>query len=548
MKKSIILSLALLSGLLSTAQEQPKLIVGVIVDQMRMDYIYRYWDKFGDDGFKRLIGEGYLCKNAHFDYIPTKTGPGHASVYTGTSPMNHGIIANDWFDKRTGEEVYCASDPKVNPLGCETDAGRMSPHRMLAPSLGDAVRISNNFKGKSIGISLKDRGAILPAGHSANAAYWMDYKTGAFVSSDYYLEALPKWVTDFNTMKHADRLAEDPWTPMLSLDQYTESIADDNPYERVYNPNGKPVFPYDIQSLIKKKGYYAFASSPYGNTILRMLAEKAIVEEDMGQDDHLDLLAVSFSSPDIIGHAFGPQSIEIEDTYLRLDHEIGRLLKTLDDRVGERDYLFFLTADHAAAPVPAFMEDNNIPIKLFNTDRFMEELNADLLQHFGEGEWIRSFSNEQLFLNHELRKEKGVDASKLYEHIRTFLLEFEGIAQVFDRDQLGNPVPDNGFAQLARNGWNQQRSGDIMIQYLPGWMDYSPQGTTHGSAYNYDTHVPLIFYGYNIPTGTLAEKVDITQIAGTVSILSSIAFPHLANREVINELLEEVIEQDVERD
>lgn len=524
------------------SQEQPKLVVGIVVDQMRMDYIYRYWDKFGEEGFKTLVNEGYLCKNTHFDYIPTKTGPGHASVYTGTAPMNHGIIANDWYDRKTNSEVYCASDPSVNPVGCDTDAGRMSPHRMLAPSLGDAIRISNNFKGKSIGISIKDRGAILPAGHSANAAYWMDYQSGNFVSSSYYMQALPNWVQDFNKAKHADNMAKTPWTTLYPIETYTESTADDTPYERVYNENGKPVFPYDIAGLIKKKGYYAFASSPYGNTILRMLAEETLKNEQLGKDEHLDLLAVSFSSPDIIGHAFGPQAIEVEDTYLRLDQDIAALIKTLNAEVGKDNYLLFLTADHAAAQVPAYMRDNRIPMSYFNTDGFVEGLNNTLNSKLGAGEWVLSFSNEQIFINHSLRKERGVSLDAVLEIIYDFALDFEGVAQVYDRSMLGAPVPQNDFAMRAKNGWNQQRSGDVMIQFLPGWLDYGHQGTTHGSSYNYDTHVPLLFYGFSVPHGSLAEPVAITQIAGTVSILSSIAFPHLANHLVIEELVEAVEE------
>ncbi|MDP4663424.1 MAG: alkaline phosphatase family protein, partial [Salibacteraceae bacterium] len=261
----------------ANAQAKPKLVVGIIVDQMRTDYIYRYWDHYSENGFKRLAREGYFCKNAHFGYIPTYTGPGHASVYTGTSPMVHGIIANDWYDKNLKQEVYCASDESQTAVGIDKNeaAGQMSPSRMMAPSLGDAIRISNIFKGKSIGVSLKDRGAILPAGHSANAAYWLDYKTGKMISSSYYMQDLPKWVTQFNKEKNADALCKEPWTPMLALEYYTQSTEDNTPYEAALDGSGNPTFPYDMAAAVKSKGYYAFAKSPYGNTFLRKFAEQA---------------------------------------------------------------------------------------------------------------------------------------------------------------------------------------------------------------------------------------------------------------------------------
>lgn len=515
------------------AQSQPKLVVGVVVDQMRMDYIYRYWNHFDEGGFKRLMGEGFACKNAHFNYIPTYTAPGHASIYTGAAPMDHGIIANDWFDKSSGEMVYCVSDDGVSSVGTETKAGKMSPHRMLAPSMGDAIKISSQFRGKSIGISIKDRGAILPAGHSADAAYWMDYTSGDFITSDYYMEKLPKWLQSFNAKNHPDNLASGGWIPLLSIDKYTESTPDDTPYEKVYNPNGKPVFPYDLPTLIKERGYYAFASSPFGNSVLTMLAEEVLVNEELGMDDHLDLLAISYSTPDIIGHSFGPQSIEIQDTYIRLDAEISKLLITLDKRVGEGNYTLFLTADHAAAQVPAYMMDNRVPAGYFDDEAFVNGLTAHLNAEFGEGPWIKSYSNQQLFLNRELISENGTSLELMYQTVEQFSLQFEGVAGILSKEKFQCSIAENQFAAMAKRGWNQQRSGDIMVQYLPGWMEYGHQGTTHGSSYNYDSHVPLIFFGFGVNQGVELNPVYITQIAPTISLITSTAFPELSDHKPV---------------
>ncbi|MEQ9187450.1 MAG: alkaline phosphatase family protein [Cryomorphaceae bacterium] len=532
--KNILYSI-LFIGLSSTAlaQSQPKLVVGIVVDQMRQDYLYRYWEKFGDAGFKRLINEGHMCKNAHFNYIPTYTGPGHASVYTGTTPMGHGIIANNWYDKSTGESVYCVSDSTQSTVGAEGEVGKMSPARMLAPTLGDAIRIANQFKGKSIGISLKDRSAILPIGHSGNAAYWMDYETGAFVTSTYYMEKLPKWMVAFNRQKHADKLSENGWDPLLAIERYTESTADDTPYEKVLNPNGKPVFPYDLASLNKDKGYYAFATSPYGNTILRLLADQAIVHEDLGQDEFMDMLSISFSTPDLAGHSFGPQSIEVEDIYIRLDEEIAQLLSSLDERVGKGEYLLFLTADHAAAQVPAYMKDNKIPMDYFDGTAFLSGLKAHLNETLGEGEWVLSYSNQQVFLNHDLIRSQRFEAKKAMEEVERFALAYKGVAGVLSTKQLQHPLPEDGFSSAAKMGWNQLRSGDVVIQYLPGWMQYGEQGTTHGTSYNYDSHVPMIFYGAGIIPGTTLDPVTITQIAPTISLATSIAFPEMSDHKVV---------------
>lgn len=533
--KAIILVLLGLISFQTIAQNQPKLVVGVVVDQMRMDYIYRYWDKYSENGFKKLMSEGFTCKNAHFNYIPTYTGPGHASIFTGATPMNHGIIANDWYDKASGKEIYCVSDSLRNSIGTKNKQGKMSPSLLLAPTLGDAFKVSTQFRGKTIGISLKDRGAVLPAGHSADAAYWMDYESGHFISSDHYMSSLPKWVEAFNAEKHADKLAKEGWQTLLALEKYTESTEDNTPYEKIYNKNGYPVFPYDLPQLIKDKGYYAFANSPFGNTIVRQFAEQAIINEDLGEDEFLDLLTISFSSPDMVGHSFGPQSIEIEDTYIRLDLEIAELISSLNERVGEGNYTLFLTADHAAAQVPAYLKDHKIPTDYFETERFESELNAMLVAQFGAGNWVLSFSNQQLFLNHALIDSKVINEEEMLNSIQDFALDFKGVASVLSAKQLQHPLPNDQFASMAQRGWNPLRSGDMVVQFLPGWMSYGHQGTTHGSSYNYDSHVPIMFYGFGVKQGVELNPVDITQIAPTISIITSTAFPMLSDhRPIVN--------------
>lgn len=477
------LGLAMLSiTAISQNSSDVKLVVGIVVDQMRTDYLYRYWDKFEEGGFKRLVNEGYFCRNAHFNYVPTYTGPGHASIYSGTTPATHGIIANNWYEKSSKEVVYCVSDDGANGLGCENKNGKMSPHRLKVPTLGDAIRVSTQFKGKSVGISIKDRGAILPAGHSANEVYWFDYESGNFVTSDYYTSTLPNWLIDFNKKKHADRLAKEPWETSLAIHHYDESTPDQSPYEKGLVNADEPVFPYDVEAAIKEKGYYAFAGSPYGNTILRMLAEECLINAELGQDDHLDLLSISFSSPDIIGHAYGPQSVEVEDTYLKLDREIAELLDALDTRVGAGKYALFLTADHAAAQVPSYMQDNKIPMGYFNRTPLLEALETALTARFNVEGLIENYSNQQIFLNWEKMLEHQLEFKRVSEVIQRVAMDFDGVANVLDYKELQHPLPPSTFSARCAMGWNPQRSGDIIVQYLPGWMEYGPKGTTHGTA------------------------------------------------------------------
>lgn len=529
---TLVTTLVMVSQM-SAQVQKPKLVVGIVIDQMRTDFLYRYWDKFGNDGFKKLVNEGFFFRNAHFNYIPTYTAPGHASIYSGTTPMVHGIVGNDWFDERLSDHVYCVEDPNVSAVGATGKARGMSPHRLLTPTLGDALRIASNFRGKSIGISLKDRGAILPAGHSANAAYWMDYRSGAMITSTYYMDRLPKWVAEFNHKKHADELIAEGWSPLLALQHYTESTADDTPYEGTLSGEGKPVFPYDVKSAVANHGYYPFASTPMANTLLRMFAESVLINEDLGADEHTDLLAISFSSTDILGHTYGPQSIEVEDMYLRLDLEIARLIRELDQRVGQGNYLLFLTADHAAAHVPQYLMDHKIPVKLFDEDQFQTALGSHLENVFGRSDLIRSYSNQQVYLNDSVIRSGKWEYKHIYDEIRSFTLAYDGVCNTLDVKQLQHPLPPDRFAELAALGWNPQRSGDVVIQYLPGWMAHSPRGTTHGSSYNYDTHVPVIFYGTGVPQGESISEVNITRIAPTVSLLARIAFPDASEREPV---------------
>jgi len=382
---------------LKTINETPKLVVGIVVDQMRYDYLTRFWDRFGDDGFKRLVNDGFNCKNNHYNYAPTKTAPGHASIFTGTSPKNHGIIGNDWYNKFEKQMVYCAGDTNVEPLGTTSSAGKMSPHRMVSTSFADQNRLHTQFKGKTIGVSVKDRGAILPAGHSANGAYWFEGgENGNFISSTYYFEELPTWVQNFNAEKNAEKYLK-TWNTLYPIETYTESGIDKNTYEYSFRNNETAAFPYDLKALSKDNGMTSILkNTPFGNSLTTDFALAAIDTEQLGQDKITDVLTLSYSCTDYVGHNFGVNSKEVEDTYLRLDQDIARVLSYLDEKVGEGNYTIFLTADHGAVDVPKYLSQKKIPSGYFPMDQFEEDVKTYLGNEYGAIDLIENISNNQV--------------------------------------------------------------------------------------------------------------------------------------------------------
>ena len=508
------------------SREQPKLVVGIVVDQMRYDYLTRFWDRFGEDGFKKLVNEGYNFKNNHFNYVPTYTGPGHASVYTGTSPMNHGIIGNGWYDKFIHESVYCAGDDSVEPVGTEDDAGKMSPHRMKTTTVSDENRLHTQMRGKTIGVSIKDRGSILPAGHTANAAYWFHGDDeGKWITSSYYMEELPQWVKDFNDSDKVEAYLK-PWNTLYDIETYKESGSDKNNFEGGFRGKEDATFPYDLAELSKENGGFdIIENSAYGNDITLEFALAAIEAEELGQDVDTDFLTLSFSSTDKIGHNFGVNSKEIQDTYLRLDKNIAQLLEELNEKVGEGNYTIFLTADHGGGDVPAYLDSVNIPAGYFESDEFREELEQFVSEEFDEDELIESVYNNQIFFNYEVMEEAEISSSELQSKMAHYILQLDQIDKVYTRDQLSSGSFVSGAGVAIQNGFNQKRSGDVVYVLDPATIVYSRTGSTHGSGLMYDTHAPLIFYGNGVKKGSTTQRTEIVDIAPTLSALLGISFP-----------------------
>lgn len=382
----------------SVSFERPKLVVGIVVDQMRYDYLTRFFDHYGEGGFKRMMNEGFDCRNNHFNYVPTYTGPGHASVFTGSTPKYHGIISNNWYDKELKEMVYCAADPNVESVGTDFRAGKMSPHRMLTTSVADENRLFTQMRGKTIGIAIKDRGAILPAGHTANAAYWfLGMDDGIWISSTHYMNALPDWVNQFNESDVAESYFK-TWDTYYDIESYVESGSDKNNFEGGFRGMETAAFPYDLAKLKAfNGGFDILKATAYGNSLTTDFALAAIEGEALGADDITDFLTISFSSTDYVGHNFGVNSKEVQDTYIRLDKDLERLFNYLDQKVGNNEYTVFLTADHGAVDVPSYLSSVKIPSGYLNYDERKEKFQKFLLDTFGTQDIVENVTNNQVF-------------------------------------------------------------------------------------------------------------------------------------------------------
>lgn len=541
MNKKYFLFTALTFFLIQIAQAQaPKLVVGVVVDQMRYDYLYRFAAKYQPDGFKRLMKNGANCKNAHYNYVPTYTAPGHASIYTGSTPSGHGIVGNSWYSREEGKIISNVKDTSVNLLGTQTTEGR-SPLNLKLQTFTDALKLANE-KAKVYSISIKDRGAILPGGHMADGAFWYDYKTGNFYSSSYYLNDIPVWLQNFNATQRVDEFMNGSWNTFYPIDQYTESRADDVEYEATFPGNKDAAFPHDLHVLKGEQKYAYFPLTPFANGHLTDLAMQVLKAENLGKDEVTDILALSYSTPDLIGHSFGPYSKEIEDCYIRLDMDIARLLRFLDEEMGEGEYTLFLTADHAVAPIPQYLQEKKLDAGFFYTDSLNAEIESFLKAKYGEN-LLLSNINQNLYLDRDKIQALGLEEDVVNKSLASFLQKIEGIQYVFTAHQLMYAANhDNAIMTKVAKGYDYQRSGDVIYVLAPNYLSKknsasSHKGTTHGSPYAYDSHVPLLFYGANIEPGEVLDKIAITDICPTICTLLNLQFPNGNEGELIKAVL-----------
>ena len=531
-KKISIIALAVVStGIFAqknkTSQlERPKLVVGLVVDQMRWDYLYRYYDKYGNDGFKRLLNQGYSLNNVHINYIPTVTALGHTSIYTGSVPAIHGIAGNDWFDRTTGKNVYCTTDESVKPVGTtNVRVGSHSPKNLWSTTITDELRLATNFQAKVVGVSLKDRASILPAGHNPTGAYWFDDSTGNFVTSSYYMNDLPQWMKNFNAQNLPEKLVANGWNTLLPINQYTESSPDNSSWEGLLGSAKTPTFPYSNLAADYQTKKDNIRYTPFGNTLTLKVAEASIEGENLGKDNITDFLAVNLASTDYAGHKFGPNSIEVEDVYLRLDQDLAEFFKYLDENIGKNQYTVFLSADHGGAHAVGFMKEHKMATGFFG-EGAEKSLNEKYKQKYGVENLLTSIDNYQIYLDPNLVEKNKLDMTNVVDYMVDELNKDQSVLFAVNLKKLGQaPIPEPIKTRII-NGYNWQRSGDIqLISHDSMLPPYAKTGTTHSVWNSYDSRVPLIFMGWGIKNGESNKDYNMTDISPTIAALLHIQFP-----------------------
>ncbi len=541
-KKIFILIIFIFSSIFSFAQNEknlsrPKLIVGIVVDQMRWDYLYRYYDRYGDDGFKRLLHDGFTCENTFINYLPSYTAVGHSVIFSGSVPAIDGIVGNDWIDQLTGKHWYCTEDSTVETVGAAGTDGEMSPHNLLVSTITDELRIATNFQSRVVGVSLKDRAAILPAGHTANGAFWFDDASAHFITSTYYMNDLPDWAKKFNENNEPGKLLSNQWNTLYPINTYTQSTNDNVSWEGKFKGEAAPVFPHNVKNIYTNE-HDVIRSTPFGNTLTLDFATAAVNGYDLGTGKATDFLTINCASTDYVGHKYGPNSIEIEDTYLRLDKDLATFFHFLDEKVGKDNYLVFLTADHGAANAIGFMQAHHIPADFLESKKIIAPLNEFLSAQFGVENLLSSFVNYHISFNLKNIQEHKLDYEAVKKASVSFLQKQPGIQFAADIDHIGDaPIPEPIKTKII-NGYDSKRCGPVIIIPDPGWFggQEGGTGTTHGNWNPYDTHIPLIFMGWEIKHGSTNRMVNMSDISPTIAALLHIQMPDGNVGKVISEI------------
>jgi hypothetical protein len=507
----------------NTAPERPKLVVGIVVEGMRPDFIRRFWDNYGSNGFKRLVTKGKVYKNAEYDYLYPESAAAYATLITGSNPATHGIIGNSWYNQLTKKYEQTVEDSKYRILGSDASVIGRSPAHLLCSALGDELRLSNYKQSKVFSIALKDYAAVLSAGHAGSGAFWYDVSSGNWVSSNYYFSVLPTWVKRFNNRNLSEIYLGQTWNTFYSLTQYN-GLGDDNAYEKGFAGGGH-VFPYEMPKMrYKNNNYELLHSTPFGNTMVREFAVSALVNEKLGKDKHPDLLTISFSANAGVADRFGLRSVEIEDIYIRLDQEIESLLNFIDDFVGLENTLVYLTADRGSEDMPSFLTDIRFPVQNFNR-RGVEFLTKSYLKAVYEKNYlIDEFTKSGIYFDRELLEKSEINISEIQNRTALFLTDFSGIAHTYSAAGLETGAFSQGNYMSAQKQYIRKRSPDVLIEFKPGTIDSDGEFTTSGNR-NY-LNVPLIFYGWKIAAGESLRKVSPADIAPTLSTVLQISYPN----------------------
>jgi predicted AlkP superfamily pyrophosphatase or phosphodiesterase len=548
--KSIILTLVFLflsgsMGVFSQSAyippDKPKLVVGIVVEQLRYDQLERYRDKFGDNGIRRLLNEGTYCRNAFYNCILTQSAPAHATIASGTEPSYHGITADNWYVPLKNEMIYCTQDSKVDPVGGSYESGLHSPVNLLASTFSDELAMATKRKSRIFSVGLKESSAILSTGHYADGVYWYDNVTGTWMSSTWYVDSLPEWVNDFNAMKVSETYLNNPWTLLREPEAYLDCLPDSSKFEMGFN--GITWFPYDLKKMSQKgflnskRDYSLLRETPFGNSFTKDFAIRLIQEEELGKDEITDFISINFSATDNIGHRFGPSSVESADALLRLDADIAQLLKFLNDSIGKRNILVYFTSAHGVSEIPSVLEQSRIPTGYFRQTQALQLLKSYLNAVYGQGDWVKAYYENQIFLNRILIEDAKIPLEDIQRKVARFLVQFTGVASAYPYSAFEANDFGNGHLKRIVNSFSPQRSGDVIVTLNPGWVEKGDYVTNHNSPYEYDSHVPLIWYGWAVNRASVTRRVSIADIAVTLSSLCRVPFPNASTGEPLIELM-----------
>jgi hypothetical protein len=519
--------------------QKPKLIVGITVSGMRYDYLSVYWEKFGDKGFRRMASTGGNCKNARYNHMITEPSVGYATIATGAKPNAHGIVADYWYERLSNRVYYSLDDEKQTIIGGDYGDDGISPTALNSRTLSDELRVISRFKSKSIGVSMDPQAAVLMAGHTANAAYWLNPATGTWITSSYYMDSLPQWVNDFNDKKYQETYLENTWTPLLPLEQYTESMLDNNPYETGFN--GQITFPYELSRLSQRERdettYEVLMSSPWGNTYTKDMAIAAIVNEELGQRGVSDWIHIGFNTTKYLAERYSTWSLEMQDAYLRLDQDMAHLLEFLDQQLGLENVLIYVTADNALADDPRYLAESRIPSGFFNYRTSISLLRSYLNAIYGQGDWVSFYYAQQIYLNHQLIEDSRIPLEEVQDRVARFMVQIHGVSNALQAYVLQRSNFTDGVYERIQNSYYQKRSGDVIIYLTPGWVEYSTVGRTGFADFKYGPHVPMIFYGWKVNRVTIPYEVSPADIAATVAYFLEISMPENASGKVISDLV-----------
>ncbi|MEI6677465.1 MAG: alkaline phosphatase family protein [Mariniphaga sp.] len=526
----------LAQGHTTISANAPRLVIGIVIEDFNPDYIERYWDKFGDGGFQRLYSGGFICANHHYTSLVQRPSVNMATLSTGTDPSRHGIVNDNWIDRLKKKEVSAISDDFYTTVGSDSKEGERSAKNLMTPTLGDQLKLISNGKSRIFSIALNDGSAVLAAGHAANGAYWLDKNSGKMISSSYYVETFPKWAFDYNGLKMADNYVGSDWTTLKEPISYTESISDSHLKETGFSLKYTS-FPYDMSKLKRESGgsYKILKATPWGNTMLKDFALQMIPKEQMGYDLIPDILTVVFSSMDYEKNSFGPFSVEMEDTYLRLDRDIAELLKYVETGFGTDNILIYLTGlTSISYPAEYLKEKYHLTAGIFNPESAVALLKSYLNIKYGSANWIELFTNQQIYLDHEMIEKKKINLLEMQTTVASFLNQFEGIAYA----KAGLEIEANNFpgGPLApfQNNYHSKRSGDVLIKYEDGWQ---PKEKFNNVDYTDNSQVPLVWYGAGITKGTTLRRTSATDVVPTIAAFLGIAPPSSVSGSVIGELI-----------